>query len=43
MELNITIIPPEQNDDGEWIIHQLIDENKDFDFSGIQVNGKIFS
>ena len=43
MELNITIIPPEQNDDGEWIIHQLIDENKDFDFSGIQVNGNIFS
>lgn len=43
MELNITIIPPEQNDDGEWIIHQLIDENNDFDFSGIQVNGKIFS
>ena len=43
MGLSIEIIPPEQNDDGEWIIHQLIDENGDFDFSGIQIDGKIFS
>ena len=43
MGLNIEVIPPEQNDDGEWIIHQLIDENKDFDFSGIQIDGRIFS
>jgi len=43
MGLDIQPIPPELNDDGEWIIHQLIDENKDFDFSGIKVNDKIFS
>jgi len=43
MGLSIEPIPPEQNDDGEWIIHQLIDENGDFDFSGIQIDGQIFS
>ena len=35
MGLNIEPIPPELNDDGEWLIHQIIDENGDFDFSGI--------
>ena len=43
MGLNIEPIPPELNDDGEWLIHQIIDENGDFDFSGIQIDGRIFS
>ena len=43
MGLNIEPIPPELNDDGEWLIHQIIDENHDFDFSGIQIDGRIFS
>ena len=37
---NLKIIKNEQNDDGEWIIHSLIDENEDFDFSGIEFYNK---
>jgi hypothetical protein len=37
---DIRILKNEQNDDGEWIIHSLIDENGDFDFSGLEVYGK---
>jgi len=37
---DIRIIKNEQNDDGEWIIHSLIDENGDFDFSGLEIYGK---
>ena len=43
MGLTIEAIEPELNDDGEYLIHQIIDENKDFDFSGIKIDGIPFS
>ena len=41
--MEIKAISPEYTSDGEWINHQIIDENGDFDFSGIKIDGIIFS
>lgn len=36
---DLRVIDDELNDDGEWIAHKLIDENGDFDFSGLEYDG----
>jgi len=41
--IDIQPILPEETSDGEWIYHEIIDENGDFDFSGIQIGGIKFS